>query len=137
MANSLDGQRDFGENMKRLRERRGISLRDIADNTKLSVRTLEALERNDIARLPGGIFSRGLVRAYAEQIGADPEATVQEFIARFPDASVTDGSPSARPAEVNTDPPSQLGRQVAIALAVVLPIAAIVGLAILARRLGW
>ena len=59
----------------RLRERRGISLRDIANNTKLSMRTLEALERNDIARLPGGIFSRGLVRVYAEQIGADPEAT--------------------------------------------------------------
>ena len=123
--------------MKRLRERRGISLRDIADNTKLSVRTLEALEGNDIARLPGGIFSRGLVRAYAEQIGADPEATVQAFIARFPDASVTDGSPYTRPEEVNTDPPSQVGRRVAIALAIVLPIAAILGLTILARRSGW
>lgn len=123
--------------MKRLRERRGISLRDIADNTKLSLRALEALERNDIARLPGGIFSRGLVRAYAEQIGADPEATVQDFIARFPDVSVTDGSSYARPDEVNTDPPSQVGRRIAIALAVVLPIAAILGLTILARRLGW
>lgn len=123
--------------MKRLRERRGISLRDIADNTKLSVRALEALERNDIARLPGGIFSRGLVRAYAEQIGADPEATVQDFIARFPEASVTDGSSYARPEAVNTDPPSQVGRRVAIALAIVLPIAAILGLTILARRLGW
>lgn len=123
--------------MKRLRERRGLSLRDIADNTKLSVRALEALERNDIARLPGGIFSRGLVRAYAEQIGADPEATVQDFIARFPDASVTDGSSYPRPEAVNTDPPSQVGRRVAIALAIVLPIAAILGLTILARRLGW
>jgi len=123
--------------MKRLRERRGISLRDIADNTKLSMRALEALERNDIARLPGGIFSRGLVRAYAEQIGADPEATVQDFVARFPDASVTDGSPYARPEEVNTDPPSQVGRRVAIGLAIVVPIAAILGLTILARRFGW
>jgi cytoskeletal protein RodZ len=122
--------------MKRLRERRGISLRDIADNTKLSVRTLEALERNDISRLPGGIFSRGLVRAYAEQIGADPEATVQDFIARFPDA-VTDGSPLARAEEVNTDPPSQVARRVAIVLAIVIPIAVLVGLAIVARRLGW
>jgi cytoskeletal protein RodZ len=123
--------------MKRLRERRGISLRDIANNTKLSMRTLEALERNDIARLPGGIFSRGLVRAYAEQIGADPEATVQDFIAQFPDASVAEGGPYPRPDEVNTDPPSQLGRRVAIALAIVVPIAAILGLTLLARRLGW
>jgi cytoskeletal protein RodZ len=123
--------------MKRLREQRGISLRDIADNTKLSVRTLEALERNDIARLPGGIFSRGLVRAYAEQIGADPETTVQEFIARFPDASVTDGSPYTRSREIDTDPPSQLIRRVAIVLAIVVTIAALVGLSILARRMGW
>src|SRR6202008_4102592 len=93
---SLDAQRDFGERMKRLREQRGITLREIADTTKLSVRALEALERNDISRLPGGIFSRGLVRAYAEQIGADPEETVQEFIARFPDATVANGLPHVR-----------------------------------------
>ena len=82
--------------MKRLREQRGITLREIADTTKLSVRTLEALERNDISRLPGGIFSRGLVRAYAEQIGADPEATVEEFIARFP-GRLGDRRPSTPP----------------------------------------
>jgi cytoskeletal protein RodZ len=123
--------------MKRLREQRGITLRDIADNTKLSVRTLEALERNDISRLPGGIFSRGLVRAYAEQIGADPEVTVQEFIARFPDASVTDGSPYTRSAEVNTDPPSQVARRAVIAAAIIVPIALLVGLSMLARRMGW
>ena len=136
MTDSLD-QRDFGERMKWLREQRGITLRDIADTTKLSVRTLEALERNDIARLPGGIFSRGLVRAYAEQIGVDPEATVQEFIARFPVASVSDGSPSVRTEEINTDPPSQVGRRAAIAAATLLSIALVVGLWILARRFGF
>lgn len=130
-------QGDFGERLKRQREARGISLRDIAEHTKLSVRALEALERNEISRLPGGIFSRGLVRAYAEQIGADPEATVQEFIARFPDASVTDGSPYVRSEEINTDPPSQVARRVVIALAVVIPIAIIVALSFLAKKLGW
>ncbi len=132
----MDPHRDFGEQLKRLREQRGISLREIADHTKLSVRALEALERNDISRLPGGIYSRGLVRAYAEQIGADPEKTVQDFIARFPDASVTDGSPYVRSEEINTDPPSQLARRVVIALAIIVPIAAIVGLSLLARRFG-
>ena len=136
MADPLDAQRDFGERMKRLREQRGVSLRDIADHTKLSVRTLEALERNDVSLLPGGIYSRGLVRAYAEQIGADPEATVQEFVARFPDAAVADGSKYVDE-EVNTDPPSQLMRRVVIAAAIVMPIAAIIGLTLLARRLGW
>ena len=136
MADLLDAQRDFGERMKRLREQRGISLRDIADRTKLSVRTLEALERNDISLLPGGIYSRGLVRAYAEHIGADPEAAVQEFVARFPDASVTTGNPYVTE-EVNTDPPSQLARRLVIAAAIIMPIALIVGLSMLAKRMGW
>ena len=132
----LDTPRDFGERMRRLREERGISLRDIADHTKLSVRTLAALERNDISRLPGGIYSRGLVRAYAEQIGADPETAVREFIDRFPDASVTTGSPYVTE-EINTDPPSQLARRMVIAAAIVVPIAVIVALSMLANRLGW
>jgi cytoskeletal protein RodZ len=123
--------------MKRLREQRGITLREIADTTKLSVRTLEALERDDISRLPGGIFSRGLVRAYAEQLGVDPETTVQEFIARFPDASVTDGLLHRRSEEVNTDPPSMVARRVVMAVAVLVPIALIVGLSLLARMAGW
>jgi cytoskeletal protein RodZ len=123
--------------MKRLREQRGITLREIADTTKLSVRTLEALERNDISRLPGGIFSRGLVRAYAEQIGADPEATVEDFIARFPDASVTDGHPHLRSEEVNTDPPSMVARRVVLAVAILVPLALIVVLSMLARMAGW
>lgn len=100
------------------------------------MRTLEALERNDISLLPGGIYSRGLVRAYAEHIGADPEATVQEFVARFPDASVTTGSPYVTE-EVNTDPPSQLARRMVIAAAIVVPIALFVGLSILSRWMGW
>src|SRR6185369_9992514 len=58
---------DFGSRMRRLREQRGVSLRDIAERTKISVTTLEALERNDIARMPGGIFSRAIVRAYAHE----------------------------------------------------------------------
>jgi cytoskeletal protein RodZ len=136
MADLLDPQQDFGERMKRLRERRGVSLRDIADNTKLSVRTLEALERNDISLLPGGIYSRGLVRAYAEQIGADPKATVQEFIARFPDASVTGGSPYARSAEIDTDPPSQVMRRALIVVAILISIAVVYGVSMLARQVG-
>ena len=123
--------------MKRLREQRGISLREIADTTKLSVRALEALERNDIARLPGGIFLRGIVRVYAEKIGLDPEAAVQEFIARFPEASVTDGSPHVRSEEVDTDPPSMVARRIVMAVAILVSIALIVGLSMLARFAGW
>src|SRR5262245_65546307 len=80
---------DFGSRMRHIREQRGVSLRQIAQTTKLSVSALEALERSDISRLPGGIFSRAFVRSYAAEIGADPEETVREFLAQFPHESVT------------------------------------------------
>ena len=86
---------DFGMRMKRAREERGVSLRRIADATKLSVSALEALERNDISRLPGGIFSRAFVRSYATEIGLDAEKTVRDFLVQFPHDSVTAGSPHA------------------------------------------
>lgn len=87
---------DFGAKLREARERRGLTLRVIADATKVSVRALEALEKNDISRLPGGIFSRGFVRAYAEAVGLDPEQTIAEFITRFPVETVTQGHPRTR-----------------------------------------
>ncbi len=49
---------DFGGKLRQARERRGISLRQIAASTKFSAAALEALERNDISKLPGGIFNQ-------------------------------------------------------------------------------
>lgn len=87
---------DFGARLRAAREQRGLTLRVVADATKISVRALEALERNEIARLPGGIFSRAFVRAYAVEVGLDPEQAVAEFITRFPDEIVTQGHPRTR-----------------------------------------
>ena len=74
---------DFGGKLRQARERRGISLRQIASSTKIAAAALEALERNDISKLPGGIFSRAFVRSYAVEVGLDPDDTVKEFIDRF------------------------------------------------------
>jgi cytoskeleton protein RodZ len=74
---------DFGAKLRQARERRGISLRQIASSTKIAVAALEALERNDISKLPGGIFSRAFVRSYAAEVGLDPDETVMEFLDRF------------------------------------------------------
>jgi cytoskeleton protein RodZ len=82
-------RRDFGAHMKKLREERGVTLRQVADATKISIGALEALERNDVSRLPGGIFSRAFVRTYAVEIGQDPEHTVREFLLNFPHDSAT------------------------------------------------
>jgi cytoskeletal protein RodZ len=74
---------DFGGKLRQARERRGISLRQIAASTKIAAAALEALERNDISKLPGGIFSRAFVRSYAIEVGLDPDDTVREFLERF------------------------------------------------------
>jgi cytoskeleton protein RodZ len=76
---------DFGARLRRARESRGLSLRDIANVTKISTLVLEALERGDAGRLPGGVFSRAFVREYAKQVGLDPEQAVRDFVEAFPD----------------------------------------------------
>ena len=90
---------DFGGKLREARERRGVTVREIASATKISSRVLEALERNDISLLPGGIFSRAFVRSYAIEVGLDPEATIQDFIAAFPHDSVTAGHPRSNQIE--------------------------------------
>ena len=54
-----------------------------------------AIEADDYRRLPGGIFSRAFVRSYASEVGLDPEATIQDFIAQFPQDTVTAGHPTS------------------------------------------
>ena len=90
---SADRLGDTGATLRGARERKGVTLRQIAERTKISVAALEALERNDISRLPGGIFSRAFVRSYANEVGLDAEATIQAFMAQFPQDSVTAGHP--------------------------------------------
>jgi cytoskeletal protein RodZ len=71
----------FGQELRRERELREISLREVAEATKISLRYLEALEQNDFKDLPGGVFNRGFVRAYSQYIGVDPETMVTAYLA--------------------------------------------------------
>jgi len=71
----------FGENLRRERDVRGVSLREIAEGTKISVRFLQALEEDRLDVLPGGLFPRAFVRQYALFLGLDPEKIVTEFVA--------------------------------------------------------
>src|SRR5688572_668562 len=81
-----------GARLRAARDTRGISLRQIAERTRISVMVLEALERDDIKRLPGGIFTRAFLRSYAVEVGLDPDTTVDEFLAQFPPESVIAGT---------------------------------------------
>ena len=70
----------FGEELRRERELRGIGLREVAEATKVNIRYLEAMERDDFSHLPGGVFNRGFVRAYAQFIGVDPDVMVNAYL---------------------------------------------------------
>lgn len=71
---------EFGTQLRKAREGRGLSLQQVAASTKISVAALEALERGDFPRLPGGIFSRAFVRSYAVEVGANPDEVVALFV---------------------------------------------------------
>jgi cytoskeleton protein RodZ len=118
---------DFGGKLRLARERRGISLRQIAASTKISVGALEALERNDISKLPGGIFSRAFVRSYAVEVGLDPDDTVREFLNRFQgEPSPSTAAPIAVPEEESTFESQQ--RMASVLLKLVLISIPLVGL---------
>ena len=77
---NVDTELDFGARLREARELKGFTLHEIASATKISISVLEALEQNDISRLPGGIFSRSFIRSYANAVGLDPEKAVCEFL---------------------------------------------------------
>jgi cytoskeletal protein RodZ len=94
MTMAEDRQVDFGTFLRQAREQRGVSLQELAVTTKISARVLEALERNDPSKLPGGIFSRSFVRAFAREVGLDPDLAVANFVSAFPDESGADEMPA-------------------------------------------
>jgi cytoskeletal protein RodZ len=70
---------NIGEKLRLAREARGIALRDISEQTRISMRYLEAIESNDYRRLPGGIFNRSFIRAYAKFIGYDENEAIEDY----------------------------------------------------------
>ena len=123
----LDTCEDFGLALRTTREAAGRTLRQVADVTKLGVRTLDALERNQIDRLPPGIFRRAVVRAYAKEVGLDPEDTLRVFLARHPDTLPPPGPPQGPVADLPVRPgggPSALVTALAAGLIVALVVIA-------------
>jgi len=73
----------FGEDLRRERESRGIALETITDTTKISSRHLAALEQDQFERLPGGVFNKGIVRGYARVVGLDEDAWVDRYMSAY------------------------------------------------------
>ena len=111
----------FGEKLRKQREQRGIALDAISKTTKISTRMLRALEDEHFDQLPGGVFNKGFVRAYARQVGLDEEEAITDYLAALresqiqqqailPDFRGTAGKPDA--AAAPTDPGNDHGKQI-------------------------
>lgn len=80
----MSEREEFGPNLRRVRMQHGISVDHVSKATKVSADLWNGLERNDLSRWPTGLYARAYIRAYAIEVGVDPEATVDEFCRCFP-----------------------------------------------------
>jgi len=90
----------FGLRLRAARERRGLTLESVTAKTKVPIALWEALERNDMANWPSGLFARAYVREYATLVGLDPEEVVEEFCRYFPNGDRRRGNLIRAQAEI-------------------------------------
>jgi cytoskeleton protein RodZ len=74
---------DIGARLRDAREAKGLSVDSLAAKTRVAPRMLSAIERNDLSTVPPRPYGRGFVRAYAQEVGLDPDTTVRAYFARF------------------------------------------------------
>ena len=112
----------IGEQLRLAREERGIPLREISDETRISVRYLEAIESNDYKRLPGGIFNRSFVKAYARCVGYDEKEAVDAYVQHMRDQGETGDDVTTTPhqSKVYTDAPATRSPVLTVFLAIVI-----------------
>ncbi len=113
----------FGDRLRREREMRGITLDEITESTKISRRHLDALEGEHFDQLPGGVFNKGFVRAYARFLGIDEDQAVADYST----ASNEQPEPENKfPLEVHEEPDRDLNPRRS-SLPLVFAIAALIG----------
>src|SRR5436190_19489580 len=133
----------IGEKLRLAREARGISLREISEQTRISIRYLEAIETDDYQRLPGGIFNRSFIRAYAKFIGYDEHNALEDYARTLRERGETDDEGSKmRHSLVYTDDGGTHSRSslktliLAILILAALSLAVWAGLEFYKRRTG-
>ena len=112
----------IGEKLRLAREERGIPLREISDETRISIRYLEAIESGDFKRLPGGIFNRSFVKAYARCIGYDEKKAVEAYSRSLQDSGEGSDEVVTTPhqSKVYTDVPATRSPILTVILAIII-----------------
>lgn len=103
---SLIDARNVGALLREARERRGISIDRLAQITKIRTPFLRAIEANDLDGVPQTVFVRGYLRAYAREVGLDPEETVRSYLEQFapPEPTVENQTPHVENAPSGVEP---------------------------------
>ena len=112
----------IGEQLRLAREARSIPLREISDQTRISMHYLEAIESNDYKRLPGGIFNRSFVKAYARYVGYDEKEAVEGYTRYMREAGDTGDEVASTPyhSKVYTDSSATRSPILTVVLAIVI-----------------
>ena len=111
----------LGEKLRQAREARGISISEVAEQTRISALYLESIENNDYRPLPGGIFNRGFVKSYAKYVGLDEREALQDYHTLVTEQTEGgDGEPQVYRPEVLTDDHSRSSLLPTVIFAVVI-----------------
>jgi cytoskeletal protein RodZ len=112
----------IGEQLRLAREERGIGLREICDQTRISVHYLEAIEANDYKRLPGGVFNRSFIKAYAKCVGYDEREAIEGYTRYLREHGESSDDVNTTPmhSKVYTDTPATRSPLLTVFLAIVI-----------------
>ncbi len=94
----------LGEKLRQAREERGISISEVAEQTRISPHYLASIENDDYRTLPGGIFNKGFVKSYAKYVGLDEQEALADYSSLITSQEGTiDDEPKTYKPEVLTD----------------------------------
>jgi len=111
----------LGEKLRQAREERGITLSEVAEQTRISGQYLESIENDDYRSLPGGIFNKGFVKSFAKYVGVDEQEALQDYASLLGSQThqIADEPRSYRP-EVLTDDRSSSSSLPTVIFAVII-----------------
>jgi len=109
----------IGERLRRARLEQGLTLADLSEQTKVQYWILDAIERDDVARVPGGVFIRGYLMSFARAVGLDGERIWADFRAELP-------SPTAEPAAAQQRAVPTIGIWTIVRVAAIVLVIAVV-----------
>lgn len=93
---------NFGESLKKSRQEKGLTPKDVAEATRIPAHIIEDLESGNESRMPAPVYVKGFIRAYARELGLDEEQLLQEY----GDSRVLEGEPLELAVSIGTEKPS-------------------------------